>query len=80
MMKTLQELALQAVPNPALMARTFLVPWHPPAKQLEARDYEEQLNKFRQHHRIKFRYVVKEFRFIKAWYAAKTFTPVMLHS
>ena len=42
MMKTLQELALQAVPNPALMARTFLVPLHPLAKQLEARDYEEQ--------------------------------------
>ena len=74
MMKTLQELALQAAPNPALMARTFLVPGHPPAKQLEARDYEEQSNKFRQHNRIKFRYVVK------AWYAAKTFTPVMLHS
>ena len=59
MMKTLQELALQAVPNAALMARTFLVPWHPLAQQLEARDYEEQRNKFRQEHRIKFRYVRK---------------------
>ena len=79
MMKTLQGLALQAVPNPALMARTFLVPWHPLAKQLEARDYEEQRNKFREEHRVNFRYVCREFRFIQAWYSGKkkTFTQAM---
>ena len=55
MMKTLQELALQAVPNPALMARTFLVPRHPLAKQLEPHDYEEQRSKFREEHCVNFR-------------------------
>lgn len=69
-MKTLQELALQAVPNPGKMAKMYLVPWYPLAIQLEARDYE-----FREQHRIKFRYVVKEFRFIKVWYAAKNIYP-----
>lgn len=36
-MKILQELALAAVPNPGVQARKYLVPWHPLAKQLEAR-------------------------------------------
>ena len=76
MIKTLQELALQAVPNPALMARTFLVPWHQLAKQLEARNYEEQRNKFCEEHRINFRYVCKEFRFIEAWYSGKNIYPI----
>ena len=75
MMKTLQELALQAVPNPALMARTFLVPWHPLAKQLEARDYEEQRNRFREQHRIHFRYVYKEICFIEAWFSSSKIYP-----
>lgn len=66
MMKTLQELALQAVPSPALMARTFLVPWHLFAKQLEARDYEEQRNRFPEQRCVHFRYVCKEMCFIEA--------------
>ena len=75
MMKTLQQLALQAVPNPGLMARTFLVPWQPLAKQLQARDYKEQRKKFREEHRVNFRYVCKEFRFIQAWYSGKNIYP-----
>ena len=74
-MKTLQQLALQAVPNPRLMARTFLVPWQPLAKQLEARDNEEQRNKFHKEHRVNFRYVCKESRFIQAWYSGKNSYP-----
>ena len=57
MMKTLQELALNAVPNPGLMATTYLVPHHPPAIQLEAREYELQRNVFRKQHKVLFRYV-----------------------
>ena len=75
MMETLQDLAVQAVPNPALMARTFLVPWHPLALKLEAHDYEEQRNKFREQRRIHFRYVCKEFRFIQAWYSDQNTYP-----
>ena len=74
-MKTLQDLALQAVPNPALMARTFLVPWHPLAQKLEARNYEEQRNQFREQHRVHFRYVCEEFRFIQAWYSDQNIYP-----
>lgn len=38
-MKTLQELALAAVPKPGLQAKLYLVPCHPLAKKLEERDY-----------------------------------------
>lgn len=74
-MKTLQTLAFEAIPNPGLMARTLLVPWHLIAKQLEARDYEQMRNKFCEKHHVTFRYVCKEFRFIKAWYSAKNIYP-----
>ena len=74
-MKTLQDLALQAVPNPALIARTFLVPWHPLAQKLEARNYEEQQNQFREQHRVHFRYVCEEFRFIQAWHSDQNIYP-----
>ena len=74
-MKTLQDLALQAVPNPALIARTFLVPWHPLAQKLEARNYEEQRNQFREQHRVHFRYVCEEFRFIQAWHSDQNIYP-----
>ena len=71
MMKTLQNLALQTVPNPGLMARTFPVPWRPLTQKLEAREYEEQRNKFLEQHRVHFRYVCREFCFIKAWYSTE---------
>ena len=74
-MKTLQDLALQAFPDPALMARTFLVPWYPLAQKLEARNYEEQRNKFREQHRVHFRYVCEGFRFIQAWYSDQNIYP-----
>lgn len=38
-MKTLQELAFAAAPNPGVQARRYLVPWHPLAKKLEEREY-----------------------------------------
>ena len=60
-MKTLQELAFNAVPNPGLMARTFLVPWHPLAVQLEAKEYELQRNVFHEEHRVHFRYACESF-------------------
>ena len=74
-MKTLQDLVLQAVPNPTLMGRTFLVPWHPLAQKLEARNYEEQQNQFREQHRVHFRYVCEEFRFIQAWHSDQNIYP-----
>jgi len=60
-MKTLQELAFNAIPNPGLMARTFLVPWHPLAVKLEEKEYETQPNIFHEQHRTQFRCVCKSF-------------------
>ena len=61
-MKTLQELALAAVPNPGLQAKLNLVPWHPLAQKLEERDYREMRAKYQKIHQIKFRYVLCELK------------------
>ena len=54
-METLQELlALKAVPFPGKQAKMFLPPHHPIAKKLQALDYQQMRNKFRQEHRVKF--------------------------
>ena len=65
-MKTLYEIALAAVPNPGLMAETYLVPHHPIAVDLQARQYEEDRNKYREQHRVLFRYVYADLCFIEA--------------
>ena len=74
-MKTLQELALQAVPNPGFIAKTYLVPLHPLAIKLEARDYEEKRNVVWEQHRTQFRYVVREMRYIERWYEENPIHP-----
>ena len=56
-MKTLYELALEAVPNKGFFADTFLVPCHPIAKELQAQQYIEDRNKYREQHRVNFRFV-----------------------
>ena len=53
-METLQELALKAVPFPGKQAEMFLPPHHPIAKKLQALDYQQMGNKFRQEHGVKF--------------------------
>ena len=68
-METLENLALKAVPHPAAMARKYLPPHHPLAVALEAIDYEEQRNKFRQEHRHQFRYVFIEFWFLEIFFS-----------
>lgn len=74
-MKTLYELALEAVPNKGLMAETFLVPCHPIAKELQARQYIEDRNKYRQQHRVNFRFVYADLCFIEAWFSNSKIYP-----
>ena len=62
-MKTLYQLTLEAVPNKGLMADTFLVPGHPIAKELKAQQYIEDRNKYREQHRINFRFVYADLLF-----------------
>ena len=64
-MKTLYELAFNAVPNPGLMAETFLVPHHPVAQELEAKQYVLDRNKYREQHRTLFRFVYADLNFIE---------------
>lgn len=74
-MKTLENLALKAVPHPAEMARKYLPPHHPLAVALKAIDYEQQRNKFRQEDRHRFRYVLKEFWFLENFFATFDLRP-----
>ena len=64
-MKTLYQLSLAAVPNPGYMAKTFLVPHHPAAVDLEERQYQEDRVKWQKEHKLKFRYVVFDLHVIK---------------
>ena len=74
-MKTLYQLALGAVPNPGLMAETFLVPCHPAAKELQERQYAEDKNRFREEHRVNFRCVYENLCFIEAWFSNSKIYP-----
>ena len=51
-MKTLYQLAFEAVPNKGLMAETFLVPWHPIAQELQEQQYIEDRNRYREEHQV----------------------------
>ena len=68
-MKSLYELALEAVPNPGIMAETYLVPHHPIAEQLQARQYEQDRNTYREEHRVLFRFVYADLCFIETCFS-----------
>ncbi|CAH3026797.1 unnamed protein product [Porites evermanni] len=72
-MKTLYQLAFEAVPNKGLMAETFLVPWHPVAKELQAQQYIEDRNKYKQEHCVNFRKCLTQLK-LQRWntYCHKT--------
>ena len=74
-MKTLYQLAFEAVPNKGLMAETFLVPWHPVAKELQSQQYIEDRNKYREDHRVNFRFVYADLCFIEAWFSNSKIYP-----
>ena len=65
-MKSLRQLAPEAVPNSGLMAETFLVPHHPVAIELQERQYTEDSNCFREQHRVNFRYTYEVLLIIEA--------------
>ena len=74
-MKTLKKLAFEAVPNKGLMAETFLVPWHPITQELQEQQYIEDRNRYREQHRVNFRYVYEDLCFIEAWFSNSKIYP-----
>ena len=74
-MKTLYQLAFEAVPNKGLMAETFLVPCHPVAKELQAQQYIQDRNKYREEHRVNFRFVYADLSFIEACFSNSKIYP-----
>lgn len=68
-MKSLRQLAVEAVPNPGLMAETFLVPHHPVAIELQQRHYTEDCNCFREQHRVNVRYTYEVLLIIEALFS-----------
>ena len=65
-MNTLYQLALKAVPNPGLMAETFLIEHHPVARDLQAEQYMQDRDRYRENHRVLFRFVYADLCFMHA--------------
>ncbi|CAH3173074.1 unnamed protein product [Porites lobata] len=65
-MKTLYQLAFEAVPNKGLMVETFLVPWHPIAQELREQQYIEDRHRYREQHRVNFRKCLKQLQ-VRRW-------------
>ena len=61
-MMSLQELSLKAVPNPGEQARKVLPPWHMVRIALEEQEFNEMRDRFREEHKLRFRYVLIELR------------------
>ena len=63
-MQSLEELAMLAVPNPGEIARQFFSPWQTVRMALEEREYSEMREEYRKEHAKKFRYVMKELKYV----------------
>ena len=74
-MKTLYQLAFEAVPNKGLMVETFLVPWHPIAQELREQQYIEDRNRYREQHRVNSGVYTKICVFIEAWFSNSKIYP-----
>ena len=61
-MMSLQESSLKAMPNPGEQARKVLPPWHMVRIALKEREFNEMRDRFREEHKLRFRYVLIELR------------------
>ena len=59
-MMSLQESSPKAVPNPGEQARKVLPPWHVVRIALEEREFYEMRDRFREEHKLRFRYLLIE--------------------
>ena len=64
-MMSLQELSLKAVPHPGEQARKFLPPWNTVRIALEEREFNERIDRFREAHKLRFRYVLIELHLLE---------------
>ena len=55
---SLQELRLKAVPNPGEQARKVLPPWNMVRIALGEREFNKMRDRFREEHKLRFRYVL----------------------
>ena len=61
----LQELSLNAVPNQGEQSKKFLPTWHMVRIALEEREFNEMRDRFREEHKLRFRYVLIELRVLE---------------
>ena len=64
-MMFLQELSLNAVPNPGEQSKKFLPTWHMVRIALEEREFNEMRDRFREERKLRFRYVLIELRVLE---------------
>ena len=63
-LQSLEELALLAVVNPGEIARHVFPTWHAVRMALEQREFSEMRERYRKEHAKKFRYVMKELKYV----------------
>ena len=62
---SLQESSPKAVPNPGEQARKVLPPWNMVHIALEEREFNKMRDRFREEHKLRFRYVFIELRVLE---------------
>ena len=63
-LQSLEELALLAVVSPGEIARHVFPTWHAVRMALEQREFSEMRERYRKEHAKKFRYVMKELKYV----------------
>ena len=64
-MMPLQELSLKAVPNTGEQARKVLPPWRMVRIALKEREFNKMRDRFREEHKLRFRYVLTKLRVLE---------------
>lgn len=74
-MKSLEQLSIEAVPDPGTVAGELFLPRHPVRYSLERREYREMREKYQKIHQVKFRYALRELKLLYEWNWTWTFFP-----
>ena len=61
--------------QPGFMAETFLVPHHPAARDLQTLQYTQDRDRYREEHRVLFRFVYADLCFIETMFSNSKIYP-----
>lgn len=74
-MKSLEQLSIEAFPDPGTVAGELFPPRHPVRYALERREYQEMREEYQKIDQVKFRYILRELKLPYEWNWTWTFFP-----